>query len=291
MLDFRVETFLCVCKYRSYTKAAEKLNLTQPGVSQHIRYIEKYYQTKLFTYANKTLLLTPFGEKLRSAMISAKHDNQHLKNSFREMTSEKKHLKFGATLTVGEFAIPQKLSGFMNENPQIQVELTIANTCELLSLLNEGTIDFAVIEGYFPKSEYDYRLVSDEEYVGVCGGAYPLDEIHRFADLFAHRILVREKGSGTKEVLVNYLYEHGYSLNDFSNISVINNIHTIKQLLENNCGISFLYKTAVDRELRAGTLKQISINGFHVTHEFNFVWRKNSIFKNEYISVYRELMK
>ena len=54
MLDFRIETFLCVCKHMSYTKAAEELRMTQPGVSQHIKYLENHYGDKLFTYRNRT---------------------------------------------------------------------------------------------------------------------------------------------------------------------------------------------------------------------------------------------
>lgn len=70
MLDFRIETFLCVCKYLNYTKAAEELNITQPGVSQHIKYLENFYGDKLFTYSNKILTLTEAGEKLKNAMLS-----------------------------------------------------------------------------------------------------------------------------------------------------------------------------------------------------------------------------
>ena len=51
MQDFRMETFLTVCKYLNYTKAAQELNLTQPAVSQHIRYLENFYQVQLFYHA------------------------------------------------------------------------------------------------------------------------------------------------------------------------------------------------------------------------------------------------
>ena len=57
MLDFRMETFLAVCRYMNFTRAAEKLNITQPAVSQHIRFLEKHYNTKLFRYEGKKLEL------------------------------------------------------------------------------------------------------------------------------------------------------------------------------------------------------------------------------------------
>ena len=59
MLDFRAETFLAVCKYMNFTHAADALNLTQPAVSQHIKYLENRYHAPLFLRENKKLTLTP----------------------------------------------------------------------------------------------------------------------------------------------------------------------------------------------------------------------------------------
>ena len=67
MLDFRMETFLKVCEYMNFTHAAENLHLTQPAVSQHIKYLEKKYDTPLFVRDKKRLFLTPAGEILRSS--------------------------------------------------------------------------------------------------------------------------------------------------------------------------------------------------------------------------------
>ena len=58
MLDFRYETFLALCRIKSYTKTAEALHLTQPAVTQHIKALEAYYGNRLLTYADKKLTLT-----------------------------------------------------------------------------------------------------------------------------------------------------------------------------------------------------------------------------------------
>ena len=71
MLDFRMETFLAVCRYMNFTRAAEKLNITQPAVSQHIRFLEKHYNTKLFRYEGKKLELTEKGRRLQEEVIAA----------------------------------------------------------------------------------------------------------------------------------------------------------------------------------------------------------------------------
>ena len=68
MLDFRVYTFLAVCEYMNYTRAAEALHITQPAVSQHIRYLENMYQVKLFLAEGKKIHLSPAGERLLRTM-------------------------------------------------------------------------------------------------------------------------------------------------------------------------------------------------------------------------------
>ena len=75
MLDIRIQTFLAVCHCMNYTKAAEVLNLTQPAVSKHIRYLEDFYNVKLFHYENRKLSLTEQGIFLRNAMEAMYHDS------------------------------------------------------------------------------------------------------------------------------------------------------------------------------------------------------------------------
>lgn len=95
MLDFRMETFLKVCEYMNFTHAGEALNLTQPAVSQHIKYLEKKYDSPLFIRDKKRLLLTPAGEILRSALETMRNDEntlkKHIKKTHERKSGRKKH--------------------------------------------------------------------------------------------------------------------------------------------------------------------------------------------------------
>ena len=84
MLDFRMETFLKVCEYMNFTHAAHDLNLTQPAVSQHIKYLEKEYDAPLFARDKKKLTLTPAGEILRSALETMRNDENTMKIRMKE---------------------------------------------------------------------------------------------------------------------------------------------------------------------------------------------------------------
>lgn len=84
MLDFRVETFLAVCRHMNFTKAARELSITQPAVSHHIRYLEQAYGAALFRHNGKRLQLTEAGEILRRTLLTMKHDEQHLQKRMQQ---------------------------------------------------------------------------------------------------------------------------------------------------------------------------------------------------------------
>ena len=103
MQDFRMETFLAVCRLGSYTRAAEELNITQPAVTQHIQHLQTYYGVRLLDYRSKRLTLTPEGELLRRAALTMRHDEEKLKRELADLRQGRRALRFGATLTVGEY--------------------------------------------------------------------------------------------------------------------------------------------------------------------------------------------
>ncbi|MDD3185159.1 MAG: LysR family transcriptional regulator [Anaerostipes sp.] len=290
MLDFRIATFLIVCKHMNYTKAAKELNITQPAVSQHIKYLEEYYGVKLFFSQGKRVQLTPAGEILRNTSMTMQHDEIHLASQLKSLTTLQKTLVFGATLTIGEYSIPKQLSHYIKEHPDTRIQMQIANTFDLLSKIEDGTIDFAIVEGYFQKKEYDSLLYSREDYIPVVSPDYEFQkEPFVMSDLFQETLITREEGSGTREILEKTLEQQNYNIHDFSKIIEIGNINTIKSLIKESCGITFLYKAAVLDELKHKTLKEIKLKDTSISHEFTFIWRKGSVYTSYYKKIFNEL--
>lgn len=288
MLDFRIETFFQVCHFMNFTKAAERLNITQPAVSQHIRYLENYYQTKLFQQEGKKLRLTEAGEMLYKVVSTMIHDEANLRKQILNLSNALKELRFGATKTVGEVVMSSILERYLKEYPDVHIHMKVANTTELLKCLEEGSLDFALVEGYFKKNDYDYLPYSTEKYIAVCSPTYTLKKKPKqIEDLFGERLLVREPGSGTREVLERCLEEKNYEIDNFDKIAEIGSLHTIKELTKAGCGITFLYEVAVKEEIKKGELLPISIPDFHVYHDFNFIWRKGSVYSDVYHTLFQ----
>ncbi len=259
------------------------LNITQPAVSQHIRHLESDYQIKLFRYDGKKIKLTKEGKMLLDAATTVKHDDFFLRGQLRELKKEHRNLAFGTTLTIGEFVIPGRLAAYLRSNSDISVKMLVENTQRLLERLDNGEIDFAIIEGYFIKSEYDFLEFSREKYIPVCGPNYVFSgKGAALEDLLDERLIVREPGSGTREILERMLGEKNLAIQDFRNIVEISNMNAIKSLVRESLGITFLYEAAAREELETGKLKEIPIRESNTAHDFTFVWKKGSIFAGQY---------
>lgn len=292
MFDYRLETFICVCKHLNYTKASEELNITQPAVSQHIHSLEDSYKVKLFTYDKKRLQLTQEGILLLNAATTMKHDDIHLREKLLQVKNYKNELTFGSTFSVCEYILPQHIANYLLNNPDTNVKMVVANTKQLIERINLGEIDFALIEGNFSKSEFDSLLYSKENYIAVCGNDYKFkNDVTSFEDLINEKIILREEGSGTRDIINKFAQEKNIEIDDFVNYIEIGNINTIKYLVKHNLGISFLYEATVKEELKNHELKKIDLNDFNIAHDITFIWRKNSIFKEHYIALYNELRK
>lgn len=285
MQDFRMETFLTVCKYLNYTKAAQELNLTQPAVSQHIRYLENFYQVQLFYHTGKKVELTRAGELLRNSALTFKHDEIYLTRILQDTAKNTRNFAFGATLSVAEFMLPPDLERLIGAYPQSHIRMEVANTRELLSKLDAGELDFAVVEGEFPREEYEFLLYRKEPYVPVASRKKA--EYYRnqpFRELLSERLILREPGSGTREILEQELRRRGMTTDDFLQITELGNIGAIQAMLRADLGISFFYQaTLTERETQ---LVPIALKDFSLEHEVMFIFRKNSSFRKDYEEIY-----
>ena len=150
----------------------------------------------------------------------------------------------------------------------------------------------AIVEGNYPKEYYSHKKYSTEDYIAVCAASHHFMTDHPYTmnDLVHERLLVREEGSGTRNILEQSLMTHGLHISDFIHYIEIENMHTIIGLLKRDCGISFLYKIAVEKELHSGILKEISLDDFKMQHDFDIIWEKHSVYSDKYLSICEEFI-
>lgn len=289
-MEPRLETFLCVCQTMNFTRAAEQLNLTQPAVSQHIRFLEKQYGMPLFIHDGRRLCLTPAGKVLRSAVSVMRNDEAEVRRRMQTAEAPSQQLFFGVTMTIGEYAVTQPLAAYCKRHPEKNIKVVFGNTKELLELLEQGQLDFALVEGYYPANQFDHMPYSTEAFVPVCAASHQFArEPRRLRDLLCERLIVREPGSGTRNILERNLALQDLTITDFAHYIQVGNMHTIIGLMCQDCGITFLYRIAVEKELAQGSCHQLHLQDFSMEHDFDFIWVRNSIFSAEHRAICSEL--
>ena len=138
--------------------------------------------------------------------------------------------------------MPGIICVMLKDNPRLNVHMEVGNSQVLLAKLRRGELDFALIEGIID------RLFSLEPFVPICSPNSPLAfGPVSFEELLQYPLILREKGSGTREILENILKQYNYSPASFQNIIEIGNMAAIKQLVASDIGISFMYEIAARR--------------------------------------------
>ena len=291
MQDFRVDTFLTVCRTMNYTRAAEELSITQPAVSQHIAFLERSYGVRLFDYHNKKLALTEAGELLRDALATMAHDERMLRERMaRVQTSVPVELSVGMTLTAGEYLVAAPLADCLARHPELRAIVRSGGTAELLALLNAGDIDCAFVEGFFDKSAYAWDTFCTERLVCVCAPDHVFShEPRAMEDVLDERLIVRERGSGTRAVLEHALAARNLGIDGFRQVSVVESLDIIKVFVQRDLGVSFMYEAAVRRELEEGTLRTVELAGPAIEHDIAFIRLAGSVFEPELRGLFEEV--
>lgn len=281
MIDSKLTTFINVAKLRSYTRAAEMLNLTQPAVTQHIKQLEEYYGVKLIKKKGRQISLTEEGELLLKSAEEFKANSILLERKLKNKSSVIKRYNIGATLTIGEFVLPNLLGDYKRTHSNIDVIMHVSNLEEILKRMSNGEFDLGIVEGPFDKSKFIYNKLKDDELVLIAAPISSLtmrEKVKINEILNDGKLILREKGSGTRMIFENKLKELGYNIADMKIYMEVGSIGAIKSLVEANLGYTIISKEAVNREVESGTLVIIPIEGVRFIREFNFIYLENSPF-------------
>lgn len=270
-MDTRLNSFLTVCDTMNYRKAAELLHLSQPAVTKQIQSLENEYGIKLFYFDGKKLNRS---EKSYLLEIYANSQKANYENILKKLSEkESKTLKIGFTKTIGEFTVLEEIIRYIDNN-EANLELVIDNTEKLLCSLKNNDLDFILVEGNFDKEYFDYKLISKEFFTGICSNEHPFANKNiDIDDIYNSTLIIRERGSGSREIFENLLNLQGNTIEKFNKIISVSSVNLITQLVVRNKGISFGYEKIKyqKKELSTFCVKELSY-----FHDFNMVSLKGT---------------
>lgn len=286
MIDQKVNTFLKVAELQNYTKAAAELNLTQPAVTQHIKKLEDYYGCSLFDIRGKSIQLTVQGRTFYNyANFQMANETQLINQMKRAQTP----IKIGATLSIADYYLPSYLSSYIKNNEE-NISLTVNNTKSIIEKLLNNELYCAFIEGIFDKSIFHFKEFYTTKFLPVARKGHPLEgkEI-LLADIHQYPLILREAGSGTREIYENYLYQNNDSILSASKIYEISSFGIIKKMLSHTDAISFMYEEVAREEVEKGELTYLSIENYAIERPLYFIYPNNSLMKERNELFYQKL--
>lgn len=278
MIDIKLETFITVAETKNFTKAANMLNMTQPAISHHIRLLEEYYGVKLIEKKNKIMELTEPGKILYKYAEEIRQISKIAKSQISNAEGFIKRYNIGATLTIGGYVLPRIIGKYKITNKNTDILLRVENTETIVGMLYSGEINLGVIEGPFDRKKLSHEKLKDDELVLAVASNHPLANRKAVAleEVLGERLILREKGSGTRRVFEDYLEEEGYNPKNINPYMEIGDITAIISLVESGLGVTVVSKEALKTYIKGKTIKALSFKKKKIMREFNFIYLKDS---------------
>lgn len=287
-MEFRqLESFCAVVRYQSFTKAAEKLYISQPTISTHIRMLEQEFNSRLIIRTTKNIEITPHGKEL----FACAQKIFTLKNDLIQKWSEenKKIIRIGASTIPADYILPEVLPLFCQKYPDIQLHIHQNDSGNILQSILNGKFTIGMVGMKIFEKELDFvpffhdEIVmitpKQEKFLHFAQKAFNQDDL--ISLLKKETIILREQGSGSKKRLESYFEQINLSEKFLNIIARLNDQESIKKLVASGLGISFISAKAITD---ADNLLTIKLPENNLTRSLYFAYHKDYILKEHILS-------
>lgn len=257
-------------------EAAKKLHITQSAVSLAIKSLENKLGEKLYDRIGKNLMLNERGKYFK--ILTKEHYNALLES----VSVFRKDLLLGeisiaASRTIGDYIMPQILFDFKKLHPSVDIKNITTNSFEISRLIEEGSINLGFVETKVKAKNISMQKIGEDELIVVSSDKSLSKDSHYIDKLFDKIWLLREEGSGTKEIFFKKL---GKYVQNLKNQMVFSSFESIKRVLyQNKDAITCISRLCVRDELEKGILFEVKLKNFSFERDF-FIIHHNNKYKN-----------
>ena len=275
--DFaKLQTFLTVVKEKSFSKASAKLGISQPAVTQQIKFIEDYLDTKIVERKKNGIRLTKEGEDL---FRIANRLEKAISNSEKELLKIiNKDFTFvmGASNAIGNYLLPSYL-GAIKEKIDNEVHINVGLSADIIEQVEDKKIDIGLIESPIFHDGIIYREWVEDELVVFSN--QPIPKQLRKEDLYKFDWICRDENSHTRKLTAEVFEEIGVECKSFNVIGVVAGPTAIKEsiMYASKSGrpvVSVVSRHVILNELESGMLHEARIKNFRITRKFYIAYSK-----------------
>jgi len=271
-----LRVFQAVAETGSFTRAADVVHLTQPGISKHIKQMEESFGTPLFDRSGRKATLTEAGAILFEATQGVMAIIDVAEQRIEDLKGLRGgRLRLGTSFPIGVYLLPRVLAQFRRKYPAIEVTLNITVSGMIGPKVLASEIDLGLASYEPPDSRLVTQAFMTDELVAI----FPRD--HKLAhkrhitpqQLTEDTFIVAAPGGGTRTLLEERLRDHGIVL---QKVLDFGNLEGVKHAVEAGLGISIQARSVVEREIASGSMRAVKLAGIDATIPFFYVCRKNA---------------
>ncbi len=270
----QIRVFEAVARYESYTRAAEKLFMTQPAVSMQIKQLEEDSGLALFERQGKNMCLTPIGKEVQYYANRVLQAHNDMLEAMKELKGFKGGHLIVSVATTANYFVTKLLAEFSRQHGEINVTLDVTNRHQLLEQLENHEPDM-VIMGEPPKGHgLQSEHIMENPLVVIAAPNHPFtktENILPLDEVMAKRFIMREKGSGTRSAIERHVQKHGTTC---KNTLEMRSNETIKHAVEAGLGLGIVSLHTIQPELKEGRLAILAVEHFPICRHWHIVMRK-----------------
>ena len=277
MIDRKVASLLAVAEEQNFTKAAERLSLTQPAISQHIKQLEEELGVLLFTRGKGAIRPTDAGETVIRYARRFNTLYERMTMAIADQEKQLTRLRVGVTHTAESNIVAEVLAEYGNLNPGIVITILTDTIKNLYDRLDNYDLDMAIVEGVTTIPSFSFILLDTDYLVCAMSNENRLSKkpMVTLNELQNERMILRRAGSATMNLFIASLESLNRSIDEFHVILEVDNIATIKDLVRKNLGVSILPKSTCMDEVSKGKMTILPIENMSMIRETKIVYQKD----------------
>ncbi len=296
MVDVKLFTLLKVYETGNYTRAAEKLSLTQPAVSQHIKQIERELDTVIFDRSGGKIRPTPEGKLVIQYAERVVSLYENLQRGLADKKKSIDRLRVGITHTSESNIVSEVLAQYAEQFENMKITIQTDTISNLYEMLKTYKIDIAIVEGAVPDPAIKSVMLDTDSLVLCVSNDHPFARrsLVTVEELKKERMILRLPSSGTRNLFAAHLESRNMSIDDFNVTLEVDNIATIKDLIRRNYGVSILARSACMDELKKGKITVLPIENLSMIREVNILYHhtfKHAEILKDVVRIYNETKK
>jgi DNA-binding transcriptional LysR family regulator len=285
-----LRVFLTAAEEKNFSRAAERLHMSQSAVSQNIQAMERAYNVELFLRRGRSIVLSEAGEAILPMVREVLRSARLLEDSLHEVNNQiGGELLIGCSTSAGKYLMPALLSVFQQCYPAVHPRVKIMGREGVYERLLNQTIPFGVASKRFEHRDLECIPLFDDRIYLIVPSDHPWAEYGRATpdDLLEQKIIMREEMSGTCETVMEALKSYGITPDMLNIVMELGNPEAIEMAVERGVGIAFVSEMVAARGLAFGRVKKVELEGLelhrtvyigrHVNYPFT---RAQSLFWN-----------